>query len=184
MEQKFDFVQVTSEPNHYELIKELYRLHKEQANKLFDLSCGIETDEDILDVVKSAVDNDVVLMAIDKTTDRYAGCFIFDDMRIYNDEIISCDVHIVISKKYWGKNSRLIIKECYKFLNDNMKPIKRMGCSVPSNNLGIIKLLKDVGFKIEGTCKGKLIYKNKSGIPTLYNELCYSNLNLERLLNG
>ena len=32
MEQKYDFVEVTLEPNHYELVKEIYRLHKEQAN--------------------------------------------------------------------------------------------------------------------------------------------------------
>ncbi len=59
-----------------------------------------------------------------------------------------------------------------------MKPVKRMEAFVPSNNFGIIKLLKDVGFKIEGTLKNRLVYNNKDGVPTLYNELVYSNINL------
>ena len=183
MKQKFDFVKVTLEPEDYELVKEIYRLHKEQANKLFDLSCGIETDEDILDMIKDTISNDIVLMAIDKDTNRYAGCFIFDCINIYNNEIINCGIHLVISKKYWGKDSRIMIRDCYRFIEKNMKHIRRMECNVPANNFGIIKLLKDVGFKIEGTCKDRLVFKNKYGIPTFYNELCYSNLNLKGLLN-
>jgi RimJ/RimL family protein N-acetyltransferase len=184
MEQKYDFVEVTLEPNHYELVKEVYRLHKEQANKIFDLSCGIETNEDILDYIRSKIDNDIVLLAVDKTTDRYAGCLIFDNINMFNGDIISCGVHLVINKKYWGKDSRQIIKDCYKFIKENIKPIKRMECTVPSNNFGIIKLLKDVGFRIEGTMKNRLVFNNRNNVPTLYNELMYSNLNLEDLLNG
>ena len=97
MEQKYDFVEVTLEPNNYELVKEVYRLHKEQANKIFDLSCGIETNEDILDYVKVKIDNDIVLLAIDKTTDRYAGCLIFDNINMFNGDIISCGVHLKYS---------------------------------------------------------------------------------------
>jgi RimJ/RimL family protein N-acetyltransferase len=59
-----------------------------------------------------------------------------------------------------------------------------MECTVPSNNFGIIKLLKDVGFRIEGTMKNRLVFNNRNNVPTLYNELMYSNLNLEDLLNG
>ena len=43
----------------------------------------------------------------------------------------------------------------------------------------IIKLLKDTGFHIEGTLKNRVIYPNKNGIPTYYNQLVYSNTNLE-----
>lgn len=183
MKQKYDFVEVTLEPSKYESVKEVYRLHKEQARKLFDLSSGIETDEDILDIVNSAIKDDIVLLAIDKDNSNYAGCIILDNIRIYNDEIISCGVHIVINKKYWGKESRNIIKDCYRFLKENIKPIKRVECNVPSNNFGIIKLLKDVGFKIEGTFKHRLVFKDRKGVPKLYDELCYSNLDLERLLD-
>lgn len=184
MERKYDFVEVTLEPEDYDKIKEVYRLHKEQSNKVFNLASGIDTEEDIMDCIENDIANNIVLLAIDKSTDRYAGVFTFDKMSMYNGEIVSCGVHIIINKKYWGKESRQIIKDCYKFLKDNMKPIRRMECSVPSNNFGIIKLLKDVGFKIEGTMKNKLVYKNKKGEPTFYNELLYSNLNLEGTLNG
>ena len=33
MEQKFEFVEVTLEPEDYDKVKEVYRLHKEQASK-------------------------------------------------------------------------------------------------------------------------------------------------------
>ena len=47
MEPKYDFVEVTLDGD-YEMVKEVYRLHKEQAKKIFDFSCGISTDEEIL----------------------------------------------------------------------------------------------------------------------------------------
>lgn len=178
MEQKFDFVEVTLEPEDYEKVKEVYRLHKEQANRIFDLSCGISTDEEIMSYIKSKIEYEIVLLAVDKETGKYAGVVIFEDICIFNDEIIRANVHIVVSKKYWGKNSRNIIFDCYKYLKDNMKPIRRLEAFVPANNFGIIKLLKDVGFKVEGTLKNRLVYKNKDGIPTCYNELVYSNLNI------
>ena len=39
-----------------------------------------------------------------------------------------------------------------------MKPIDRLECSVPSNNYGIIKLLKDVGFKAFKPKAGFYVY--------------------------
>lgn|SRR5574344_2137764 len=176
MERKYDFVEVTLEPQHYDLIKEVYRLHKEQHRKIFDLASGISTDENIMDYVKNKIEYDVVLLAIDKSNNNFAGCIILEDYRLYNKEIIRTNVHIVISKKYWGKGSRDIINDCYKYIEDNFYPIKRYEARVPSNNFGIIKLLKDVGFKIEGTCKNLLLFKDKNGNDKLYNELIYSNI--------
>lgn len=178
MEPKFDFVEVTLEPEDYEKVKEVYRLHKEQANRIFDLSCGISTDEEIMSYIKSKIEYEIVLLAVDKETGKYAGVVIFEDICMFEDEITRANVHIVVSKKYWGKNSRNIIFDCYKYLKDNMKPIRRLEAFVPANNFGIIKLLKDVGFKVEGTLKNRLVYKNKNNIPTFYNELVYSNLNI------
>ena len=109
MEQKFDFVEVTLEPEDYGKVKEVYRLHKEQANRIFDLSCGISTDEEIMSYIKSKIEYEIVLLAVDKETGKYAGVVIFEDICIFNDEIIRANVHIVVSKKYWGKNSRNII---------------------------------------------------------------------------
>ena len=178
MEQKFDFVEVTLEPEDYDKVKEVYRLHKEQASKLFDLSSSIVTDEDIMDYIKVRITYDIVLLAIDKETNHYSGCVILQDPIVYNDRIVNMECHLVAGKRYWGSNSRQIIFDCYKYLKDNMKPIDRLECSVPSNNYGIIKLLKDVGFKVEGTLKNKLIFRDKNNKPRHYNELIYSNINL------
>lgn len=174
---KYDFVQVTLEPEDYDKVKEVYRLHKEQKRLLFNLSSGIVTDEEIMECLKDAIENEIVMLAIDTTNGKYAGMVGFDNIRMYNDEIISMGCHIVISKKYWGPESRKIILDCYKYLDENMKPIKRLEAFVPSNAYGIIKLLKDVGFKIEGTLKNRLVYPNKDNVPTLYNELVYSKIN-------
>ena len=178
MEQKYDFVEVTLEPNHYELVKEIYRLHKEQANKLFSLSSGISTDEDIMELVRDSIRDNIVMLAVDTTNGKYAGMVGFDNVVVLGDEVVNMRCHIVISKRYWGPESRKIIFDYYDYMDKNMKPVKRLEAFVPSNNFGIIKLLKDVGFKIEGTLKNRLVYKNKDGIPTYYNELVYSKLNL------
>jgi RimJ/RimL family protein N-acetyltransferase len=174
MERKFDFVEVTLDS--YDMVKEVYRLHKEQSNKIFDLACGISTDEDIMDYVKCKIDNDIVLLAIDKENGKYAGVVIFEKIKIYNKEIARANVHLAISKKYWGKQSREIIFDVYSFLDDNWLPIRRLEARVPANNFGIIKLLKDVGFKIEGTCKDAVVFLDKNGEAKYYNEQIYSDV--------
>lgn len=176
MERKFDFVSVTLEPKDYDKVKEVYRLHKEQANKIFDLSCNISTSEDIMDYVKDKVEYEIVLLAVDKATGNYAGTLILEDITFFNGKIVKANVHLVISKKYWGKQSREIINECEEFVKNNMKPINRLEAYVPSNNYAIIKLLKDVGFRVEGTLKRRLVFNNKKGEPTYYNELVYSKI--------
>ena len=63
MEQKrYTCIEVTLEPNNYDNIKEVYRLHKEQANKLFDLTSGISTDEDIMELIKNRIEYETVLL--------------------------------------------------------------------------------------------------------------------------
>ena len=129
-------------------------------------------------MIKDRIKYDEVLLAIDKDTGKYGGCISFCDMRIYNNVIVDAEVHPVISKKYWGKNSRKLIEDAYKFLEENWLPINRLTAKVPANNFGVIKLLKDVGFKVEGTLKNRLIFKAKNNKPRHYNELIYSNINL------
>lgn len=178
MEQrKFDFVKVTLEPEDYDKIKEVYRLHKEQSNRLFDLSSWIKSDEDIMAIIKDRIKYDEVLLAIDNTTGKYAGCISFCDIRILDDEIVNADVHPVISKKYWGPQSRDIIEDGYKFVEENWMDIHRLTARVPANNFGVIKLLKDVGFKVEGTLKDYYVFKDKNGNNKHYNQLIYSDIN-------
>jgi RimJ/RimL family protein N-acetyltransferase len=175
---RYDFVEVTLSADDYEKVKEVYRLHKEQANKVFHLASGISTDEDIMECIKNNIENGIVLLACDTILNRYSAVVTLDNINMFNGEITNCGCHLIVGKKYWGKESRNIIFDCYKWLKENMKPIKRLEAFVPSNNFGIIKLLKDTGFKVEGTLRNRVIYKNKDGIPTKYNQLVYSNLNL------
>lgn len=174
---KYDFVQVTLEPEDYEKVKEVYRLHKEQARILFSLTSGIKTDEDIMELIKDVIDREIVMLAIDTTNGKYAGMIGLDDIKMHDGNIISIGCHIIVNKKYWGPESRKIVFDWYKYAEENMKPIKRYEAFVPSNAYGIIKLLKDVGFKIEGTLKNRVMYYNKDNVPTLYNELVYSKIN-------
>ena len=176
MEQKYDFVEVTLDTD-YDMIKEVYRLHKEQANKLFDITSKISTDEDIMKLIKDRIEYCTVLLVYDKEARRYAGCFTFEGIVVHNDKIIRMEVHPIISKKYWGKQSRDIIEACYKFIEEYWYPVERIEAFVPAHNFGVIKLLKDVGFTIEGTLKNRLIYKDKNGNEKYYNQLVYSDIN-------
>lgn len=174
---KYDFVRVSLEPEDYEKVKEVYRLHKEQARILFSLDSGIDSDEKLMELLKEVIADDIVLLAIDLETGRYSAMIGMENIKVFNDEILSMQCHIVVSKRYWGPESRKIIYDYYSWLEDNMKPVRRLEAFVPSNAYGIIKLLKDVGFKIEGTLKNRLVYFNKDNVPTMYNELVYSKIN-------
>lgn len=175
---KYDFVEVTLEPEDYEKVKEVYRLHKEQANKIFSLSSGITTDEDIMECIRDNILDNIVMLAVDTTNNKYAAMIGCDDVVVMDNKIVNMKCHIVVSKKYWGPESRKIIFDWFDYIKRNMKPINRLEAFVPSHNFGIIKLLKDVGFEIEGTLKNRVVYKNKNGVPTYYNELVYSKTNL------
>ena len=178
MEQrKFDFVKVTLEPDDYDKVKEVYRLHKEQFNKLFDLSSWVKTDDDLINMIKDRIEYDEVLLAIDTTTGRYAGCITFHDVRVCDDTIVDAEVHPVVSKRYWGQSSRDLIEDAYKFIEENWLPINRLTARVPSHNFGVIKLLKDVGFKVEGTLKDYYVFEDKNGNHKYYNQLIYSDMN-------
>lgn len=174
---KYDFVEVTLEPDDYEKVKEVYRLHKEQMYKLFDLSSWVKTDDDLINMIKNRIEYDEIILAIDTTTGRYAGCITFHNMRILNNVIIDAEVHPIISKRYWGPESRRLIEDAYKFVEENWLPINRLTAKVPSHNFGVIKLLKDLGFRIEGTLKDYYVFKDKNGDNKYYNQLIYSDIN-------
>ncbi len=97
---KYDFVQVTLEPEDYEKVKEVYRLHKEQANKIFNLASGISTDEGIMECIKNDIENNVVILAVDMTNNKYSAVITFDNIDVFNGDIINMGVHIVVGKRY------------------------------------------------------------------------------------
>jgi len=180
---QFEFIPVEFTKENYKLIEEMYRLHKDQARKIFDLACGISSDEDIMGYVEYLIikEDSVVRLALDG--DVVSACIILDDICIVDDVIARCDCHIVVGRKYWGKQSRELIQQCLDYLEEELLPIKRFEARVPSNNFGVIKLLKDVGFRVEGTCYDCLVFNNKEGKPKFYNELVFGKVNKEIKLN-
>lgn len=181
----FDFVVVKYDKAYYNFIEEIYRLHKDQKRKIFDLACGIETDDDIIDYIKSKFNkpNTFVFVALDG--DKVAATIIMENICLFNDKIIRCEGHIVVCRRYWGKSSRDILNQFFKTMDREFdNSIGRYEVYVPANNFGIIKLIKDVGFKCEGTMKNRLVFENKHGKPTLYDELLFSRTNEGLEING
>lgn len=177
---EFDFVVVKYDKDNYKLIEQVYRLHKDQHRKIFDLASNISTDEDIMDYIEMLIkSNDtLVFAAIDKDTEDVAAVLIMSDICLYNNTVVRTNCHLVVCRKYWGKTSRDIIKQFFnKMDNEFIAKVIRYEAYVPSNNFGIIKLLKDVGFKCEGTLKDRLVFYNKDGKPKKYDELIFSKIN-------
>lgn len=172
---EFDFLPITFTKENFGVIEEVYRLHKDQQRKIFDLGCGIN---DIMDYIEYKLkDNSTaVIVAIDKSNGNIASVITFDGLKFFKDFIARCNVHIVVCRKYWGKDSRNIINQAYSWIEQNMKPIHRMEARVPANNFGVIKLLKDVGFKVEGTARKCLLFLDKNGQPKYYDELLFGRI--------
>jgi len=172
---EFDFLPITFTKENFKVIEEAYRLHKDQQRKIFDLACGVN---DVMDYIEYKIkDNSTVVLAcIDKSNGNVASVITFDNLRWFKDDIARCDVHIVVCRKYWGKNSRNIIFQAYDWIDNNMKHIHRMEARVPANNFGVIKLLKDVGFKVEGTARKCLLFYDKNNEPKYYDELLFGRI--------
>lgn len=152
-------------------IQEVYRLLKDQENKIFDLVCG--NKDYVLDYTEQSIKNGMVFIALDKDNSP-CGFFMLDDVVGYKNNIHSCNLHCAIGKRSWGKNSRLICKRFLDYLADNFPPIKRLVASVPQHNFVVVKLLKDMGFKHEGTLKSNLVFPDKFGNEKYYDELIYT----------
>lgn len=177
-EKQFDFIVVKYDKEYYNIIEEIYRLHKDQKRKIFDYGSGIFSDDDIMDYIEGQLNaNDAItFVAVDPENNNIAGVMTLDNIALKDDDtIIRCNCHVVICRKYWGKTSRSIIKQLmYKLDNEFNYYINRYEAFVPANNFGIIKLLKDVGFRCEGTLSKRLMFDNKKGEPTYYDELVFS----------
>lgn len=184
---EFDFVVVKYNEDYYEYIEEIYRLHKDQKRRIFDLACGISTDDDIMDYVEDIISkgDSIVFAVVDKSNNKVAAVVILDEIRMSNDVIVRTNVHLVVGRQYWGKTSRDVLNQFFdKMDREFVKKIVRYEAYIPSNNFGLIKLLKDIGVKCEGTLKRRLAFNNKHGEPTLYDELIFSRVNYGVKLNG
>lgn len=167
---QYNIIQVQWIPEHEYYVSEVYRLLKDQETRIFDLSYG---KRDILDYVEYHLQNNIIYVIIDNE-DRVCAFFMLENIKPYKNIIIRADLHCAVGKHSWGKRSRELGRYMLEYLKDNLPPLKRLVASVPQQNFGVIKLLKDLGFKHEGTLKQNLVYLDKYNKEKYYDELIYS----------
>ena len=156
-------------------IEEAYRLLKDQERKIFDLAWEEDNPNGVMAYIEDQIKNNMVFAV--KDDDVVTGIFILENFRTYKNTILACDIHCAIRKKYWGQTARDICGVFADFLKKEYN-INRVIANVPQCGYGVIKLLKSVGFKHEGTVKKVLVFKDKDGNDKLYDGLIYG-LDLE-----
>lgn len=172
---KYNIIKVSWSPAYSKEIEEIYRMLRDQEHKIFDLS-WYDMGGDLLNYVEARIKEDAVFV-ITKDNDICAF-FILENPRLFQDVITRVDVHTAVRKKYWGKTSREIMNTFKDYVFSNYK-IKKVIASVPQCGYGVIKLLKDIGFRHEGTLKQALLFLDKNNKPKYYDELIYSLTNEE-----
>lgn len=163
--------QIKWAPEYEKEIETIYNMLKDQQRKIFDLSF-YGTGGDVMDYVEDSIKENMAFVVGDFNGEIFAF-FILENPRLYKDIITRVDVHTAIRKRYWGKQSREIISAFKDYLMFNFK-IKKFVATVPQCGYGVIKLLKDIGFKHEGTLKDSVIFLDKNDNPKFYDELIYS----------
>lgn len=153
------------------LIQKLTEMFEEQKFRVFDITFW-ESGGTIPGFVYNCVNDNVTFIIKDKETGDIAACFVLENIRPYKNFIVNASLHCVVDKKYWGKTSREICRLFKEYLDDHYFIYKLTAC-VPQCCYGVIKLLKDIGFKHEATAKRNLLYYDKNQKPKLYDELVY-----------
>lgn len=172
---KYNIIKVSWSPAYSKEIEEIYRMLRDQEHKIFDLS-WYDMGGDLLNYVEARIKEDAVFVIT--KDDDICAFFILENPRLFQDIITRVDVHTAVRKKYWGKTSREIMNTFRDYLFSNYK-IKKVIASVPQCGYGVIKLLKDIGFRHEGTLKQALLFLDKNNKPKYYDELIYSLTNEE-----
>lgn len=165
----YEVTRVQWTPERESDIKEIYRMFKDQERKIFDLTAIDESN--VMDIVEYSIMEDTVFIV--KSDDIACACFIVENPAMFKGQLIKANLHCVIRKAFWGKESRNICKAFLDFMDKYFSPIK-LTAYVPQCGYGIIKLLKDMGFVHEGTLKKARLYLDKNNQPKLYDELIYS----------
>ena len=160
-------------------IAEVYRILKDQENKIFDLSWKEENPNGIMEYAESMIRNEAVFVIVDTELNNIAGVFMVEKIRMYKGRGLYGFLHCIIPKKYWGKTSRDICEVFKTYLQVNC-PINRLLVEVPQNAYSVIKLLKNMGFRHEGTIKKIMVYLDKNGNEKLYDSMVYG-LDLEEI---
>ena len=170
----YEVTRVQWTPDRESDIKEIYRMFKDQERKIFDLT-AIDSSN-VMDIVEYAIMEDTVFIV--KADDIACACFIVENPAMYQGRLIKANLHCVIRKAFWGKESRNICKAFLDFMDKYFAPLK-LTAFVPQCGYGIIKLLKDMGFVHEGTMKKSRLYLDKNNQSKLYDELIYSRNRME-----
>lgn len=166
----YEVIQVKWEPNYQDEIKEIYRMFKDQERKIFPLTC-IDEGLSVMDRVENVINEDYVFLVKDDNTP--CAVFVLDNPSTYGNIITKINIHTAIRRPFWGTKAREICRYFIRFLEETFL-IKKLIAQVPQCGYGVIKLLKDLGFKHEGTLKEATLYKDKNGNPKFYDELIYS----------
>lgn len=173
--EQFVIVPIVWSPVYQKEIEEIYRMLKDQEHKIFDLT-WYDMGGDILNYVEGRIKEDAVFVV--KNKDDICAFFMLENPRTFKNVITRVEVHTSVRKKYWGKSSREIMNTFRNYLFTNYN-IKKVIAQVPQCGYGVIKLLKDIGFKHEGTLKQALLFLDKNNKPKYYDELIYSLTNEE-----
>lgn len=154
------------------LIEEMVKMFEAQKRLIFDITFW-ESGGDVRRFCSNCILDSVVFAIKDKVNNKLAAIFILENIRPYKNIIINANLHCVVNKLYWGKISREICELFREYL-DAQYNINKLTACVPQCCYGVIKLLKDIGFKHEATCKKCLLYYNKNNKPKLYDDLVYT----------
>lgn len=152
-------------------IQMIYQMFKDQEHRIFTINT-YDNYDNILDVVKDMIDNDRVFVVTSPLGEVMAS-FILEDAILFKDIITEVKIHCAIRRPFWGSTAREICREMELYLRDKYR-IKKLIAEVPQCKYGIIKLLKDIGFKHEGTLKTCLLYLDKNHNPKWYDKLIYT----------
>lgn len=168
---EYSIYSVEWSPEYEKEIEAIYQMFKDQEHRIFDLTV-YDNGSTIMDIVQNTIENDRVFVVAGNNGEIMAT-FILEDAIIFQDIITEVKLHCAIRRQYWGKLSREICKSM-KDLLDTKYNIKKLIAEVPQCKYGIIKLLKDIGFKHEGTLKECLLYPDKDNNPKWYDKLIYT----------
>lgn len=166
----YEVTRVRWKPEHQEDIQEIYRMFKDQERKIFDLTTYYN-NTDVMDLVQLMCEEDFVFLIKEDNTP--CAVFVLDNPSIFHNIITRINIHCAIRRPFWGPKGREICRMFRQYLHDNFL-IKKLIAEVPQCGYGIIKLLKDMGFKHEGTMKEATLYRDKNGNPKFYDALIYS----------
>ncbi len=101
--------------------------------------------------------NNLILAIVDKETDKHIGNISLQEINYFDR---GAEFAIIIgNKNYWGKGvgeeaGQLIIEHGFKTLN-----LHRIYCGTSTENIGMQKLAKKLGFKQEGVLR-EALFKN------------------------